>query len=328
MPGILDWRQVERSEKSYQFQDKVCNYLVYRIDKLPDFTAPRFSYLASEVDNRPAEVVKKQMNMIREFHTLGSDWAISFRLVKEENDLSIYLVFRHAGTQVFSQDEMERARNRIQNALMRNEYTFMQEDNLSACLEMPWANEAVVLQKEWKEYQGDRYPTGDCQQFFIPFIWTAADNSMERICNALINHSGHAVAEATLVPTQYLQAEQQWADGNIRNLKDCMNGESIRDASGRELWKGEKLPALKLPLDNLEKMNKQYDGFQLFLSSVRVYSDYGADELAYALMANSVKNEGVIRLFSKSSNPRIFDYLVERYTTVDISAQLPVRDWY
>ena len=72
MKNIVSWDHVHRERWSYQFREKHCHYIVYKLEKLPDFTNHRFEYLCKENDNRQAEVAKKQLAMIRQFHGLGA----------------------------------------------------------------------------------------------------------------------------------------------------------------------------------------------------------------------------------------------------------------
>ena len=92
MKDILSWNTVNKEMWTYRFEEKECSMIVYKISKLPDFTEHRFSYLCKEDDDRPAEVVKKQLQMLRQLHSLGTEWSFSLRLLKEE---TITLYFNH-----------------------------------------------------------------------------------------------------------------------------------------------------------------------------------------------------------------------------------------
>lgn len=323
---ILRWNQVMKDRWSYQVEPCESRYLIYSVSRLPDFTNPRFDYLCKEADGRAAEVVKRQMIMLRQLHSLGPEWSMSLRLKKADGAITLYLVFRFSGRAAAPEQAMLAAEQRIENALMRSEYTFRREENAeSEALDASFAQEAAEITKNEQEYQSDRYPDGSFQSFYVPYTWTATDNTMERICLALMNHSGTAAVDVTLIPTQYLEAERDWVSSSVRRLKDCMNGETFRSAEGKILWQGQKLPMLKTPLDNFEKLNKQYEASRLFLVSLRVYADAGADQLANALLVNSAKNEGVIQVFRRGY--RAFDYLVSCYRSLDVSADAHSAYW-
>ena len=64
MERFFKWDRVERDRWSYSEYNANYSFLIYKITKLPDFSETRFSYLNKEIDNRKAEVAKKQMQMI------------------------------------------------------------------------------------------------------------------------------------------------------------------------------------------------------------------------------------------------------------------------
>ena len=324
---ILQWNQVTNDHWSWEFTDKSCAYLVYELTHLPDFTDHRFAYLTKDVDQRVMEVAKRQMNMVRGFHGLGAAWAISLRFIKKDNAITLFLVFRYAGVEGLSQEEFKAADQHIRNMLMNTEYSF---HKVSPALAFETADyqEAAELTKAEEFYQGDTYDNGYCQHFYSVVSWAPTDNNMEQICRALMSHSGSATAEITLLPTEYLVSERQWIGGNLRLLRDCMNGETIRagdDPKGAVLWQGRKMPELRTPLDNYERINKQYEGSQMFLSSVRIFADSNAKELAHAMLLNSVKSKGLILSYKKGS--KTFDYLLDCYRAVDVSARLHTKYW-
>lgn len=328
MARVLRWNSVSRDSWAYRFEECTCKHLIYRLTKLPDFTEHRFDYLGRETDGRQAEVAKKQIAMIRQFHGLGEQWGISLRLVKTSNGLTLYLIFRFSGR---SNDPeiMESADRKIQNALMRQEYSFTKVQD-TAEMQIPlradWANEVVEITKEENEYHGATYPDGSAAEFYVPYGWNAADNSMEKICRALMNHRGRASVDVTILPTQYLDDEKDWMNVNISRLKECMNGETIKSSDGRRiLWQGDKLPILKPPADNCEKLNKQYESSRMFLVSIRIYSDCDADTLAAAMLVNSVRNEGKTQISRKGYGQ--FDYLMQCYENVDVSANVHTVYW-
>lgn len=327
---ILEWGSVASTQWTYAFRQKQVTCLAYRVDKLPDFTDHRFAYLGKEEDERPLEVLRRQQAMIRQFHSLGPEWTISLRLLHEGEQVTLYLLFRHASVSGLPAERLANARGTIRNALMNREYTFHEVDDpqeMGRALDASWAQEAAEVTKRETEYQGDAYPVPGmtAQQFYVPYTWTPADNTMEAICSALMNHRGRAVVEVTLLPAEYLQEEKDWVGVNLRRLKECMNGETIRSEKGKVLWTGRKLPGLKTPIDNYEKMNKQYEASRLFLASIRVFADQDIAPLASAFMTGSVKTEGRIQTFRAGF--RRFDYLLSCYANVDVSADAHTPYW-
>lgn len=328
MTNFLLWNSVSRNQWTYQYRAGDQAYLVYRITRLPDFTEPRFEYLCKEADGRQKEIALKQLSMLRQLHGLGDQWAMSLRLVKKEQRIILYLVFRYAGHINDMREQLLKADQKIQNALMKQEYSFEKvrsSEGEGWILDVTWASEVAEITKQENEFQGDRYPDGSSMQFYVPYTWTATDNNMEKICYALLNHRGMAVIEVTLLPTIYLDDEKQWMNGNIGRLRDCMNGEVFKDSKGRIIWQGQKQPILKTPLDSSEKMNKQFETSRVFLSSIRVFADNDVEPLANSFVVNCVKSEAAIGIYKKGFEA--FSYMAECYRNVDISAECHTRYW-
>ena len=124
MTNFLLWNSVSRDQWTYQYRAGDQAYLVYRITRLPDFTEPRFEYLCKEADGRQKEIALKQLSMLRQLHGLGDQWAMSLRLVKKEQRIILYLVFRYAGHINDMREQLLKADQKIQNALMKQEYSF------------------------------------------------------------------------------------------------------------------------------------------------------------------------------------------------------------
>ena len=92
MAKILEWNRVSRDSWTHTQADKEISCIVYELRKLPDFKSHRYSYLGKDEDNRQMEVAKLQLQMLRNFHGLGSNWGISLR-IKKQDVLTLYLIF-------------------------------------------------------------------------------------------------------------------------------------------------------------------------------------------------------------------------------------------
>lgn len=317
------WNQVSKTEWSYKTEAANLDYFIFKVKRLPNFYSPRFEYLSKEQDNRPMEVAKRQMQMVRQFHSLGSDWTISFRLIKETN-ITLYLIFRHSGTSKLSDDEKKKLNTTLENSLMNNEYKFEESDR--ACLDSSWISEAAEITRDEKEYQSDIYDGKPLHEFYVPYTWTPADNSMEYICEALVHYNGKAAIDIIIQPSQYLSEEKDWMNGQIGLLRECMNGETIRSQDGKKvLFQGKKLPTLKTPLDNSEKMNKSFETSRVFITSIRVFADSDVKNLADALLVNSVKDKGNIQIYKRGLEN--FEYLSECFRVAEISVGLHTKYW-
>lgn len=330
MPHIVTWNTVSKDRWTYTAHQKTCTMLVYRLTSLPNFTDHRFHYLSKDVDQRGPSILNRQLLMLRQLHTLGDGWACSLRLIKSDH-IELYLVFRYAGNQILSDSDIHSVDIKIRSALP-NEYSFhrvAKPDDIPMLFSLAWAEQATEIFKNEKEYTGAAYPEQlqlSPQSFYVPYLWNAVDNNMEQICTSLMNHPGNAVVEVTICPTYYLNDEKSWMNTNLERLRSSMNGETIRSPTTNQiLWQGEKLPVLKTPVDNCEKMNKQFDTSQVFLCSIRVFSDSSSATLADAFLANSVRTSGELQTCSRGQ--KAFDYIGVCYTSVDLSVAFHSSYW-
>lgn len=324
MNNVTIWNTVSRSDWTCIQRPMACQKIIYRLTGLPNFTHQRFSYLCEETDQRSSAVGSKQLLMLRQLHALGNAWTCSMRLLKTDH-LELYLIFRYAGRDFLSEQEVERANMQIRNALPHNEYSFQRVQE-EACptqiLSASWAQQATEIFKKEVIYHGVDYPEAlhmPPQEFYVPYAWVAVENTMEQICTAMMQQENTVVLEVTLAPTEYLEDEKSWMNVNIRRLRESMNGETIRSPeSNRILWQGEKLPGLKTPVENCEKMNKQFETSRIFLTSIRVFAQKDSSSLANAFLTNSVRNDAF--LCSCSRGQARFEEEIACYADIDITA--------
>lgn len=331
MNKVTQWSSVSRDGWTCSVQPQECSVIVYRLTALPNFTHQRFAYLCEQLDQRSSMVGSRQLLMLRQLHTLGSAWGCSMRLVKTDH-LELYFVFRHSGSRPLTEEELEQANLKIRNALPNTEYSFqrVREENCPEMLNTAlWADQVTGIYKKEEVYHGAAYPEAlhlQPQEFYVPYAWTAAENTMEQICSAMMQHSGTAVLEVTLCATEYLEDERNWLNVSIGRLRDSMNGETIRaPETNKILWQGEKLPVLKTPVDNCEKMNKQFETSRVFLSAIRVFAQGDSTALANVVLANSVRNMGTVKTNQKGQPG--FEREAVRYASVDIAAGVFTSFW-
>lgn len=331
MDNIVKWTTVSRDGWTWTQQLMECSLILYRLTMLPNFTHQRFGYLCEDADQRTSMVGNKQLLMLRQLHALGSGWSCSMRLIKTDH-LELYFVFRYAGSQQLSETQLEQADKKIQNALPRMEYSFQRvklEDCPELLLSTSWADQVSGIFKKEEIYHGAAYPEAlrmPPQEFYVPYAWTAAENTMEQICSAMMQHKGEAVLEVTLSPAEYLEDERNWMNVSISRLRESMNGETIRaPGNNKILWQGEKLPVLKTPAENCEKINKQFETSRVFLTAIRVFATGDASALANAVLTNSVRNMGTVKT-SFNGQPN-FEQEASRYAAVDIAAGVYTSFW-
>ena len=337
MAKILNWNNVSSEKISDAYSDKKCSYIIYELKSLPNFTDYGFGYLSQEVDNRQSEIIRRQVTMLNYIHAFAQgNWAVSMRLCKNNNRIILYIVFRYAGSIILSQSELNEMDRRIQNVLM-NEYSFVKSNDLRGVLDISWASQVSEIFKNEEEYRGEYFYKGadHGERFYVPYMWTQADNDMESICTALMRHKGRAVVEVTLIPAKYSASEQNWISESIRRLKDYINGfqpknesgETLRDNNGRPYPKSEPQPELKPAIDNFEKVAKSYQLGRLFLASIRIWSDRDADFLADAFLINSVRGRAETHIFTREADIDYFAYISRCYENVDVSAKI-LSDWW
>lgn len=87
------------------------------------------------------------------------------RILKKNMRLSLYIIFRYAGQEKLSNQQMSVMKERISNSLMKNEYSFEEasEDSLKEALYVDWASQAAEVFKKEEKYQSDMYPDGSQQ---------------------------------------------------------------------------------------------------------------------------------------------------------------------
>ena len=122
---ITRWDKVIRDSWSYSREEQNCEYIIYKLTALPDFSGHRFAYLSKEPDARKNEIIKRQMGMLRRFHTLRSNCGISLRFLKKDSTtIQLYLVFRQGKTSNETDADRQNLENSIDSMLMNMEYSF------------------------------------------------------------------------------------------------------------------------------------------------------------------------------------------------------------
>lgn len=328
MSERLLWNHVDKTSWTYESFSCSSTFFAFRIASLPNFTDPHFGYLCKEIDQRASEIAKRQLDMLRSIHSLGDDFGISLRFIKDGSGIVLYLVFRWSTGQLPSESDIQLQRNNISQRLMK-EYSFLPADtDIDRILDLSNANEVCRITKYEREEHGDEYPIqgGGHRSFYCSSLWVSSDNDMEKICTVLLQHQGFAVIDVTIEPTSYLQDEKEWVNLNISLLKDSMNGEKIYAKDGHHLiFSGKKLPILQEPINNYDRLNKQYEASRVFISSFRVFADQNSHFLAEMVMSNCVKNEGIITQYSRGTDE--FRRLEKGYLNVTCSPDVPTKYW-
>ena len=92
---VSEWTRIETEENGLRWEVKDCEkdveYYAFKLTSLPNFTDPRFEYLCKEIDSRPTEVAKQQLQALRHIHRFGNKWTITLRIKKTEK-LTLYII--------------------------------------------------------------------------------------------------------------------------------------------------------------------------------------------------------------------------------------------
>ena len=103
---------------SYQYLDAEHQLIIFELSKIPNFAEPRFLPLGEKLEERRAEIVKRQLNMLRMLHPILENAAISLRLRKMGDHLQIFVILRIRQEQMNDTNWAERIHN-----LFPREYT-------------------------------------------------------------------------------------------------------------------------------------------------------------------------------------------------------------
>lgn len=334
MDRILYWRNVNKNSFTPYYENKHIKYFVYKINGLPDFSESRFEYLADKTPDRITEEVKKQFLMLRQLHNLGMDWSFSLRLIKLDLKIELYIIMRYSGEIPLSLEEIENKKQLFYTSVPK-EYTFIyiEYDDVmnSPLFQLDFANQSAEIIKEEELYYGEVpsvlnenkervYLDDYREEFYSVKMWQAADNNMELICDALMHYRKKAVIDICITPTLYIEDEQSWINVNLKRMKEVMNGQKIYHTETKKiLWQGDPVPVIKIPSDNYDKLNKQYEFSRVFLSSIRIFSEDCVEDIAHSLLVNSVKNEAQIRVFNRGVS--IFDQMCTDYINLNVTIQ-------
>lgn len=330
MAQIVRWDSTNTEKDAYSLENKNIRKYVYKIDSLPDFSTTRYGYLGKEVDSRYSEILKKHLRMIRGFYSLGHEWGISLRFLKRDDSkednprISVYLILRH--------NMDDRADDTNYDVLFRSflptsEYYFelVQSDETE---DVEWAKEACEIFKTEAVVKGRTYKNFnvESQKFYVPFLWKAVEkNDLKKVCETLAIHQGRIVIDFTIVPTQIVDVELEWINENLRQIREAYNGGTLQDESGKVLKAaGEsihiaEIPSLKAPLDNFEQMLKSYPDRQVFMFSLRIFSETDVKSIGKAFLNSAVERNG--HMFVYRTGFPLFEHLKESYKNNDISVK-------
>lgn len=115
LTSIVTWEAGNTDRWTYQRQSRHIAQIIFELEKVPDFSSPRFARLLGErIEDRRQAIAGQQLKMLREFHNLGLGSACSLRLVKDGPRLRLFVVIREVKQQPPNDDNIKKMIERVQ----------------------------------------------------------------------------------------------------------------------------------------------------------------------------------------------------------------------
>ncbi|MDM8528300.1 DUF87 domain-containing protein [Anaerolineales bacterium HSG24] len=318
------WPDGDGDKWNYKRELGHADHIVFELPKLPNFADPRFHDLGEQVDNRPGEVARRQLQMLRQLHSLDSNCAISLRLRRDGYQVRLFVVVRVTQVQPVQQTALNQLATQIQQ-MFPKEYNFVRvQPNQPAwqlALDLHWAQYVDELLKPEDHYNANTWP-----YFYIASLWQPQpDNSMEHLCRNLVNFQGEVMADVTLIPTRWGNHEEAWVDSCTRLMREAQNGERIYNSDGMVIKSYDPLPNLRHPLENYEDLQKRYKESRLFLYSCRIFASHAPSGLTQALATSATRSNP--QIISLKPQHKLLGKQQTAGRTVDIVPEIHA-DWW
>jgi len=319
METLHSWNSVDRDNWSFTRIQRNTALLIFALNKLPDFSDPRFIYLNEKADERQAEIAKKQLQTLRQLHSFGEDFAFTLRIIKNENRLNLYVICRITKTGMISKEDKKRYSERI-IATFPHEYAFETVDETvlegsSIAVDSSWIKHCTEIFKNEEKYKSNY----DDKYFYSSFLWAAVDNDMGLICRTMLRSDAKSAIDITLTPTAFNSDEREWIDNHMKRLRSAQMGERVLTIQY------DPIPGLKTPSDNYDTLLKRYDSSRLFISSIKVYGSEDSGEIVEALISGASRTKAQIIAYSPGSEG--FDMLKNSYSTLDFYPEIHPPYW-
>ena len=323
--SLLDWPDVNPDRWSYKRFQAHFAHIVFALSRLPNFAEPRFVELGDKLDARKAEVVRRQMQMLRQLHSLN-DCVLALRFRRDGNRLRLFVVARVASDQTLTKNALDRLAIRIQQ-MFPHEYSLLRlspekdSEGWKLATDLSWARFADELFKPEDTYRANTIPF-----FYSASLWESqAVNDMELVCHTLLRFSAEVMLDITFAPTILYSAERDWIDTHIRRIREAQSGERITSKDGKTQKTFDPMPGLRAPLENYENLIKRYDHNRLFLSSFRIFASDDPSPITQVLAASATRSHpGIIHLDHRH---KFFPLAVQTGQTVDIAPEIHSAFW-
>jgi len=320
---ILQWLDAHPDEWSYKTLAQYIGLVIFELARVPNFAEPRFFELGSNLDERKSEMARRQLQMLRQLHALGSDAALSLRLCKDESKIRLFAVFR---VNAQNETQTEQFARRI-SGVFPKEYSLQRitpRNSVSwrKAMDLRYVRYIDALLKPEEQYNANTWP-----YFYVASLWQGqVSNDSESLCRAIVRFDGEVMVDITAIPTDYGARERAWVDQCIKVMRQALNGERLMSREdGRVLKTFDPMPGLRAPVENYEELMKRYDQSRLFLYSFRVLASHEPFSITQALASGATRSRP--QIISLKSGDNKFTEELNSVGAVTISP-ITRSDWW
>ena len=322
--NIYSWHKVDKENWSFFQNNRDMDLIVFSLTKLPDFSEPRFSYLNEKTDERQAEIAKKQLQTLRQLHSMGNDFALSLRIIKDEHKLNLYIVCRLPKKNISDDSEKNTFIQRVISAFP-HEYSFEYIDSENTiewkkATDTKWIQCGAEIFKNEETYKANTIPF-----FYSSSLWGSGSNDMNLICRTMLRSPIKSAIDIMITPTSFDIDERDWINGMLKRLRDAQMGERIVGDNNKLLKQYDQMPILKIPVENYDNLIKRYDSSRLFITSVRVFGSESPNTVVEAVISGSTKTKAQVKYFK--SNTSGLDSLKNGYENIDYNPKIHTDFW-
>lgn len=323
---IHAWQSGSAERWNFQSRQANISLLAYELDRVPDFSSPRFTKLGDRLDDRRQNVAREQLQMLREIHSLGPGFGCSLRILKDGQRLRLFLFVRVASGQALSEAELQALSDRVGRMFpphyrLRPVALSSGRPELQAALNPDWATHGADIVKLSSTYSANTRPF-----FYVNWLMAPqAMNDLAKTCTALLRFPGQGLLDVTLTPAGFDQVEREWLSRWTQLMREAQTGERVLNDRGKTLEQYQPLPELKQPVENSETILKRYDHAQLFLFACRVYATADPALLVDAISANAASSKPQVLTYERGS--RRFQASVDAAQVADIAPEVHDPWW-
>lgn len=305
------WDRVDKKQWAYYEEKMNTSYYIFRMDSLFDLSSPRFQYLGEKAQERKNELIKKQMQMIRQIHDLEGNWGVSLRYKREKDGIGLYFIFRNSYYNNLTDNKYE-DNCKYLKSIIPSEYSFTLckvEEFADIFAVDFFSYGAEIIKKE-------EILEGNIQDYYSCDMISGISGDLKSVSSSLMQFPVGTAIDITLVATEFLPDERQWTNNLYQQLKEVQQGEKIKNEEGKVLKQFEPLPLFSLPTENAKKILEKYESGRVFLTSIKLFSSMDVLPLCNALVSETLKSSP--KIMKCDAGDIYFGRLIHAYLNVDI----------